>query len=104
MPTLPKGRGRVKPADKNKSWGGDTSFYRTTKWRKLRAWWVNSNPLCIDCESEGRTVVVDVVDHIVPIKQGGSKFGLDNLQSLCHSCHNRKTYEENKENNDGKVW
>jgi len=65
---------------------------------------VNSNPLCVECESEGRTVVVDVVDHIVPIKQGGSKFGLDNLQSLCHSCHNRKTYEENKENNDGKVW
>ena len=104
MPTLPKGRGRVKPVDKNKSWGGDTSFYRSTHWRKLRAWWVDGNPLCVECESEGRTVVADVVDHIVPLKQGGSKFRLDNLQSLCHSCHNRKTYEENKENNDGKVW
>jgi len=96
MPTLPKGRGRVKPVDSNKSWGGDTSFYRTSKWRTLRAWWVNRNPLCVICESEGRTVPVDVVDHIKPIKQGGSEYGLNNLQSLCHSCHNRKTQEENK--------
>lgn len=98
MPTLPKGRGRKKPVDKNKSWGGDTSIYRMSKWRKLRAWWVQQSPLCVICESEGRVKSCDVVDHIKPIKQGGEMYDLDNLQSLCHSCHNRKTQEENKKN------
>jgi 5-methylcytosine-specific restriction protein A len=98
LPTLPKGRRRKAPADKNKSWGGDTSVYRQSKWRKLRAWWVQQSPLCVICESEGRTVACDVVDHKKPVKQGGDMYDLDNLQSLCHSCHNRKTREENKSN------
>lgn len=98
MPSLPKGRGRSKPVDKNKSWGGDTSFYRTSKWRKLRAWWKQHNPLCVECIKEGRVKEMDVVDHIIPIKQDGGKFDHDNLQSLCHSCHNRKTANENRNN------
>ena len=95
MPTLPKGRGRVKPVDKNKSWGGDTSFHRQAPWRRLRGWWINQNPLCLHCEEEGKVVPADVVDHIKPIKQGGAKLSHNNIQSLCHSCHNKKTYEEN---------
>ena len=96
MPSLPKGRGRVKPVDKNKSWGGDTSEYSRVRWRKLRALWISGNPLCIHCELEGRTKEADVVDHIKPVKQNGKMYDINNLQSLCHSCHNRKTYEENK--------
>jgi 5-methylcytosine-specific restriction endonuclease McrA len=34
------------------------------------------------------------VDHIRPRKQGGDD-SWDNLQSLCPSCHSRKTIEEN---------
>jgi 5-methylcytosine-specific restriction protein A len=97
MPRLPKGRGRVKPVDKNKSWGGDTSVYRKKRWRQLRAFWIQGSPLCVECEQKGRTVVADVVDHIRPVKQwAGGMYDMNNLQSLCHSCHNRKTYEENK--------
>ena len=36
MPWLPKPRDNRSKAEKNKSWGGDTSFYRTAPWRKLR--------------------------------------------------------------------
>jgi len=96
MPSLPKGRGRVKPVDKNKSWGGDTKVYSRKKWRQLRAFWIKGSPLCVECEQEGRTVAADVVDHVKPVKQGGGMYDMNNLQSLCHSCHNRKTYEENK--------
>jgi 5-methylcytosine-specific restriction protein A len=51
--------------------------------------------LCLHCEEEGKVVPADVVDHIKPIKQGGAKLSHNNIQSLCHSCHNKKTYEEN---------
>ncbi|MBP6313051.1 MAG: HNH endonuclease [Flavobacteriales bacterium] len=30
-------------------------------------------------------------DHIIPVKEGGSACGLDNFQTLCTSCHFRKT-------------
>lgn len=35
-----------------------------------------------------------VVDHIVPVKQGGERFEGANLQSLCVPCHNAKTASE----------
>jgi len=31
------------------------------------------------------------VDHWVPLAQGGAPFDEDNLVSLCHSHHSRKT-------------
>lgn len=34
-------------------------------------------------------------DHIVPVSQGGARFDLENGQTLCHSCHSRKTMTEN---------
>jgi 5-methylcytosine-specific restriction endonuclease McrA len=32
----------------------------------------------------------------VPIHRGGEPYDLDNLQSLCHRCHRRKTMAEAK--------
>ena len=36
------------------------------------------------------------VDHIVEVADGGDLYGLDNLQSLCHSCHAAKTKREQR--------
>ena len=44
MPWLPKPRDRRTKAEKNKSWGGDTSFYRKSAWRKLRKVVLDKNP------------------------------------------------------------
>ena len=35
-----------------------------------------------------------MVDHIQPIKQGGQALDMDNLQSLCWSCHSAKSIKE----------
>lgn len=35
------------------------------------------------------------MDHIVEVRDGGGQCGLDNYQSLCWACHNKKTYRRN---------
>lgn len=44
--------------------------------------------LCVKCGE-----IAKVVDHIIEINDGGCKLCYDNLESLCHLCHNRKTRE-----------
>jgi len=68
----------------------EQAFYKTDRWRKLRQWKLRQNPLCEICKREGRTTVAKLVDHIKPIKEGGDWMAVDNLQSLCVRCHNRK--------------
>jgi 5-methylcytosine-specific restriction endonuclease McrA len=33
-------------------------------------------------------------DHIVPVRQGGDRYEVANGQTLCLSCHGRKTRHE----------
>ena len=58
-------------------------------WQKLRpVVLVRDGWLCRVC---GRPAGKSAhVDHIVPKRQGGTD-ELDNLQTLCQSCHSRKT-------------
>jgi len=54
--------------------------------------YLRRNPLCVKCLKEGKTTPVTVVDHIEPHRGDYDKFwNEDNFQSLCESCHNRKT-------------
>jgi 5-methylcytosine-specific restriction endonuclease McrA len=62
-------------------------FYQSRQWKKLRAWFIRSNPLCGLCGD-----VAQIVDHILPIEQGGGTMDVSNLQSLCKSCHNKKHF------------
>jgi len=62
------------------------------RWRRLRLMYLRANPLCADCLQANRVVAAVHVDHIVPKRDGGLD-EWDNLQSLCHSCHSRKTAE-----------
>ena len=49
--------------------------------------------MCVQCAANGQYREAKEVDHIVPKSQGGSD-DLDNLQSLCKKCHDKKTYRE----------
>ncbi|MBZ7939675.1 MULTISPECIES: HNH endonuclease [Campylobacter] len=66
-------------------------FYNSSEWRKLRTIFINKNPFCFNCGK-----LAKIVDHIIPIKQGGNRLNQDNLQSLCIKCHNEKTKKELK--------
>lgn len=50
-----------------------------------------SNTLCIECFKKGRIVPMHTVDHIIRVKDGADFYDLDNFQSLCLTCHNRKS-------------
>lgn len=64
------------------------------RWRKLREMFLRRHPTCADPfgvhQHAGVVVVATDVDHILPKRAGGAD-SYDNLQSLCHACHSRKT-------------
>ncbi|MDB6077006.1 MAG: hypothetical protein JWO82_753 [Akkermansiaceae bacterium] len=75
-------------------------------WRKFSINFLKRNPICT-CDQvrywDGQGYEVAAlgppdavaaakhVDHVRPLNQGGNKFDGSNLQSLCHSCHSKKT-------------
>ena len=61
-----------------------------SQWRKIRALYVQTHPLCEECLKHGRTVPVQEVHHIVPLADGGTH-DFSNLMSLCKSCHSAIT-------------
>ena len=70
------------------------TFYKTKEWVELRKIKLRQSPFCEECKKNGTIVVGKIVDHIVPIKQGGAPYDINNLQTLCWSCHSRKSIEE----------
>lgn len=61
------------------------------KWDYARKEYLKQHPLCVVC---GRPATE--VDHIQPHKGNMLLFwNRNNWQSLCHSCHSKKTIKEN---------
>src|SRR4051794_10086504 len=64
-------------------------------WDKARLHHIGNHPLCVECEREGKLVAVYAVDHIIPHRGDMELFwDTDNWQSLCRSCHARKSRSE----------
>jgi len=66
-----------------------TEFYNSTAWKRAReAARIRDHNLCQDCLQRGRVVFADTVHHIVPVRAAWARrLQLDNLVSLCTSCH-----------------
>ena len=69
----------------------NSEFYNSWPWRKAAKRFKLKNPLCVHCDALGIATQVKVVDHIVPINKGGERLDEANFQSLCESCHNKKS-------------
>jgi 5-methylcytosine-specific restriction endonuclease McrA len=113
MPTLPKHKAKPWVAVRDKRWRPRRDafnnpisrsdpqyvrFYASKRWRSLRNYYISMNPLCEECERNGFITPGQDVDHIKPMRLGGAMTSLDNLQTLCKSCHNRKTARESRKN------
>lgn len=65
----------------------------TRRWRRVRAAVLaRDGNACRQCGAHATQV-----DHIVAIADGGAVWDLNNLQSLCSTCHARKTLRERYE-------
>ena len=62
-------------------------FYNSGRWRKVRLMKLKQDPLCEICRPE--IVLGTTVHHIKEIKDGGDPYDIDNLQTVCASCHNK---------------
>lgn len=75
-------------------------FYESTAWRYLRKLKLQRNPMCETCYAEGKITLAKMVDHIIEIRDGGAVLDIENLSSICHACHNKKTAKEKEKRND----
>jgi 5-methylcytosine-specific restriction protein A len=63
-----------------------------SQWDRASAAFLREQPWCVLCAAEGRREAAAVVDHIVPHLGDRVRFWeRGNWQSLCRSCHSRKT-------------
>ena len=72
----------------------NVDLYNNSAWRKRRDAQLRHNPLCTTCMKSSLVVAANEVDHIIPVRLGGSFTDSSNLQSLCKPCHSRKTVLE----------
>ena len=75
-------------------------WYSLPVWtRQLRPAQLLREPFCRICARKGLRVPATDVDHIRDHKGNWTLFtDPDNLESLCHSCHSRKTMREQRQN------
>ena len=69
-------------------------FYQSSEWKTIRARKLQQSHFC-ECENcTGKMVRAEMVDHRIPISQGGSPTDMSNLQSMTNKCHNAKSARE----------
>ena len=67
-------------------------YHRLVSYQDARAGWLMEHPLCFLCGDPG-----NVLDHIIPHKGDRTLyFDQANWQTLCKTCHDRKTYAETR--------
>ena len=70
-------------------------LYGTEAWKRLRGDQLLAEPFCRECAGRGVRAKATDVDHIRDHKGDWTVFtDPRNLESLCHSCHSRKTARE----------
>jgi 5-methylcytosine-specific restriction protein A len=85
------GASRARPADTRPS---AAARGYDADWRRFRAWYAAGHPaVCVRCQHGGPSEDMHL-DHIRPLEQGGPRLDEDNVQWLCHTCHNKKTAED----------
>ena len=73
------------------------NVYGTERWRSLRELALKRDKgLCVICLKANVIERATIVDHKLEINDGGEPFDIENLQSLCSACHNKKSAEERK--------
>ncbi|MBE1727410.1 HNH endonuclease [Lactobacillus plantarum] len=72
------------------------TFYHSIEWRSIRESALKRDHyLCQVCRRNGIIKQGNTVHHIIPIKNDWSKrLDMDNLETICPSCHNQEHFEK----------
>lgn len=73
---------------------GVAEFFHSSEWKRKRQNYLIEHPFCVECWKKRKLTKASVVDHIIPIKQGGTLLEDSNLQALRASCHGAKSIRE----------
>lgn len=71
----------------------NTHLYNTTEWRTLRKQKLSINPICEICSSQFNLEI-----HHIKAPKGNIHlfFNINNLQTLCKTCHQHQTQKETR--------
>lgn len=79
---------------KREVWEGAGKGRGGRKWRQLRGRVLRRDRyLCQEHLRKGEDIPANEVDHKIPLSRGGTD-SLENLESLCKRCHDRKTAQD----------
>lgn len=94
-----KPKDRARRSEEAQAWRW---MYSTDEWTQdLRPAQLLREPFCRECARRSLRIPATDVDHVEPHRGDWAKFtDRENLQSLCHSCHSRKTMAEMRAKND----
>ena len=80
---------------------GRTGFYSNAAWRRFRLSFLLSNPLCEECQRQGRVTPATEVHHRHAVNPDnphdtqngrfGEPLSENNCQALCKQCHDQTT-------------
>lgn len=87
--------------DQEKPW---RAWYRTQRWKALRAIRLAMDPWCVRCIAADRPLTPsDTVNHKDPHKGDPVKFwDLDNTEGVCTPCHSGEIQREERAAEDGR--
>lgn len=77
-------------------------FYKGTKWKKTRkAYFISQFGICERCQGAGKIVHHKI--YLTPdnIHDVDVSLSFDNLELLCHDCHNKEHFKEYAAVRDG---
>lgn len=72
------------------------AFYQSKRWERLsRQIKLRDDFMCQECLRNNKYKQANVTDHIIEIKDNWeARWDANNMESLCHYCHNMKTRKE----------
>ena len=79
--------------------GGVNIFdYKSTKWKKVRLKALKRDKyICQECKKYFKNTEATVVHHIIEISEDlSTAYDINNLESLCAKCHNKRHPEKAK--------
>lgn len=73
-------------------------FYHSNEWKEVRqAVLERDHYLCQICKRHGVVRQATTVHHLIPLRTDYSKrLEMDNLETICQSCHNKEHNERSK--------